>query len=76
MIQDMLEQVILHMKEQNAKQIKTIELDIGMSSGYSMESLKQAFDVIVADLDFKDTNLVMNQIDGNDVILKSITFED
>ncbi len=75
LVQDLLENAVAAMKSNNAKSVKTIEVDVGDSSGYSSESLQQAYEILSADTDLKGTRLVLNKVEGHEVVLKRLVME-
>jgi Zn finger protein HypA/HybF involved in hydrogenase expression len=75
LIQDLIEKTLAEMKAKEANKVTLIELSVGNSSGYSTESLKQAYELLVADTDFKDAELVLETVEGRDVIIKRIMME-
>lgn len=75
MIQDLIEKTLAEMKVKAANKVTLIELNVGNSSGYSPESLKQAYELLVADTDFKDTELVLKTVEGREVLIKRLVME-
>ena len=75
LIQDLIEKTLAEMNAKGAKKVTLIELRVGNSSGYSSESLKQAYELLVADSDFKDTELVLKNVEGRDVLIKRLIME-
>ncbi len=72
LIQDLVEQAMSRMNAEKASGIKTIEVHVGKSSGYSEENLTQAFEIIAAESGLKATKLVLKSIEGSDVFLQQI----
>jgi len=75
LIQDLIEKTLAEMKVKAANKVTLIELNVGNSSGYSPESLKQAYELLVADTDFKDTELVLKTVEGREVLIKRLVME-
>ncbi len=75
LIQDLLEKTISEMKSRSASTVKSVELDVGESSGYSKESLKVAFDLLSAETEVKGAALVLTDVEGYEVVLKRIIME-
>lgn len=75
MIQDLIEKTLAEMKAKGANKVTLIELSVGNSSGYSSESLKLAFELLVADTDFKDTELLLKTVEGREVLIKRLIME-
>lgn len=76
LIQNLIEEVHIKMKERKASKLKLIELHVGESSGYSKENLKQAFDILITETEFKDAELKLTSIDGSDIYLQSFVLEE
>ena len=75
MIQDLMEKTAAEMRSKKAKSVKSIELNVGKSSGYSPESLKQAFEILAADTELRGSRLVLKNVTGTDVTLRRIVLE-
>jgi Zn finger protein HypA/HybF involved in hydrogenase expression len=75
LIQDLIEKTLAEMKAKGANKVTLIELSVGNSSGYSSESLKLAFELLVADTDFKDTELLLKTVEGREVLIKRLIME-
>ena len=75
LVQDLLENALSALKSKKAKKVKTIEVDVGESSGYSSESLQQAYDILSADTELRGTKLVLRKVKGREVILKRLVME-
>ena len=75
MIQDLIEKTLAEMKAKGANKVTLIELGVGESSGYSPESLKQAYELLVPETDFKDTELVLKTVEGRDVLIERLVME-
>jgi len=75
LIQDLIEKTLAEMQAKGANKVTLIELGVGDSSGYSSESLKLAFELLVADTDFKDTELVLKNVEGREVLIKRLVME-
>lgn len=75
LIQDLIEKTLAEMKTKGANKVTLIELSVGNSSGYSSESLKMAYELLVADTDFKDAELVLETVEGRDVLIKRLIME-
>lgn len=75
LVQDLLENALTAMKSKNAKSVKTIEVDVGDSSGYSSESLQMAYEILSADMELKGTRLILNTVEGREVVLKRLVME-
>ena len=75
LIQDLIEKTLAEMKAKGANKVTLIELSVGNSSGYSSESLKLAYELLVADTDFKDTELVLKTVEGREVLIKRLVME-
>lgn len=75
MIQDLIEKTLAEMKAKGASKVTLIELSVGKSSGYSSESLKMAYELLVPDTEFKDTELVLKTVEGRDVLIKRLVME-
>ena len=70
-----MESALSTMKSKNAKSVKTIEVDVGDSSGYSSESLRQAYEILSADTELRSARLILNDVEGRDVVLKRLVME-
>ena len=70
-----MENALSTMKSKNAKNVKSIEVDVGDSSGYSSESLRQAYEILSADTELRSTRLILNDVKGRDVVLKRLVME-
>lgn len=75
LIQDLIEKTLAEMKAKGADKVTMIELSVGNSSGYSSESLKQAYELLVADTDFKGTELVLKAVEGREVLITRLVME-
>jgi Zn finger protein HypA/HybF involved in hydrogenase expression len=75
LVQDLMENALAEMRLKKAKRVKSIEVSVGESSGYSSESLKQAYEILIEDTDLKDTKLVLKEVKGRDVLLKRLVME-
>ncbi len=75
MIQDLLEKTVSEMRSTSATTVKSIELDVGESSGYSKESLEIAFELLSAETEVKGAALVLTDVKGHEVLLKRIIME-
>jgi len=63
------------MRSRGASTVKSIELDVGESSGYSKESLETAFELLAAETEVKGAALVLADAKGHEVLLKRIVME-
>ena len=75
LIQDLMEKTAAEMRAKKAKSVKSIELNVGKSSGYSPESLKQAFEILAADTELRGSRLVLKNVTGVNVTLRRIVLE-
>ncbi len=75
LIQDLLEKTVSEMRSQGASAVKSIEIDVGESSGYSKESLKVAFELLSAETEVKGAALVLTDVKGLEVLLRRIIME-
>ena len=76
LVQDLIEQVLTTMNARGLSTAKLIEVNVGGASGYSAESLKQAFDILSGDTELSATALMLKEVDGQDVVLRRIVFEE
>lgn len=76
LVQDLIEQVLTTMKARGLSRAKSIEVSVGGSSGYSTESLKQAYEILSAETELNGTMLVLKEVDGQDVVLQRMTLEE
>ena len=76
LVQDLIEQVIATMRARGLSHAKSIEVSVGGSSGYSADSLKQAYDILSAETELNGTTLVLKEVDGRDVVLQRMTLEE
>ena len=70
-----MENALAAMRSKSAKSVKTIEVDVGDSSGYSRESLQQAYEILSADTELRTAKLVLNKVKGREVVLKRLVME-
>jgi len=52
-----------------------IELSVGGSSGYSSESLKMAYELLVPETELKGAELVLTAVEGRDVLIRRLVME-
>lgn len=76
LIQDMIEEVLSRMKAHDPARVKVVELNVGESSGYSAESLRQAYDVLTEGTPLGDAELVVTPSEGSDVVLRRLVLEE
>ena len=75
LVQDLMEQAVSRMRAEGASRVKSIELHVGRSSGYSKESLNQAFEILAPDSGMGEAKLVMKRVEGTEVVLRRIVLE-
>ena len=76
MVQSLLEEVDSRMKAAGARRVKSIQVNVGKSSAYSKESLRQAYVVLTENTELGKARLVLKSIDGVEVILQRLVMEE
>ena len=76
LVQDLIEQVLTTMRTQRLSLAKSIEVNVGSSSGFSAESIKQAYEILSAETELNGATLVIKEVDGRDVVLQRMTLEE
>ena len=75
MIQDLIEKTLAEMRAKGMNKVTLIELSVGGSSGYSSESLKMAYELLVPETELKGAELVLTAVEGRDVLIRRLVME-
>ncbi len=75
LMEEVLEQAEGHLKSEGAQAVRQIVLRVGDVSGYSVESLRQAYEALRGSTTFPEAELVIHGSAGDSIILESIVLE-
>ncbi|MCJ2520862.1 MAG: hydrogenase maturation nickel metallochaperone HypA [Candidatus Thermoplasmatota archaeon] len=75
LVEEVLEKAQEHLEAERAKVVKAVVLKVGENSGYSVESLRQAYEMLKGGTKAEKAEMLIQVDKGNSVTLESIILE-
>lgn len=75
LVEEVLEKAEEHLEAEGAKVVKVVVLKVGKNSGYSVESIRQAYEMLRGGTKSEKAEMLIHEDKGNSVTLESIILE-